>query len=257
MTERRLIIGGNWKMHKTPSEGVHAAKALRVKLINVSTVDVVICPPATGLVPIHAILRESNIKIGAQNLYWEDEGAFTGEISAPMLRDAGCDYVIVGHSERRHVFGESDDQLNKKVKKAMSAGLKVIFCVGETLAERNNGEMQTVVKKQIQLGLDGLTPAGSRDLVIAYEPVWAIGTGVTASPTQAEEMHGFVRHLLAKQFDETTASQIQIQYGGSVKPANADELLSQENIDGALVGGASLDPESFTAIVKAAEKITN
>jgi len=252
-----MIIGGNWKMHKTPSEGVQSAKALRVKLINLSDVDVVICPPAIDLVPIHGILRESNIKIGGQDLYWEDEGAYTGEISARMLRDSGCDYVIVGHSERRHVFGEGDEELNRKVRKALSEELKVIYCVGETLEERNNGEMETVVKRQITLGLDGVTPADPHDLVIAYEPVWAIGTGVTATPEQAEEMHGFVRQLIAEQFDNSTARQTQIQYGGSVKPGNAEELLSQQNIDGALVGGASLDPESFTAIVKAAEKITN
>ncbi len=243
-------------MFKTPSEAVSTAKALKVKLINVGAVDVVICPPATDLVPVYDILRNTAIQIGGQNLYWQDEGAFTGEISAKMLKDAGCNYVIVGHSERRHVFGEPDDELNRKVKKALAESLTPIFCIGETLEERNNGQMQTVVEKQVKRGLSGVELSDPADLVVAYEPVWAIGTGVNATPEQAEEMHSFVRELLSEQLGSGTAKAVRIQYGGSVKPENAEKLLSQPNIDGALVGGASLDAESFTGIIKAAEKVT-
>lgn len=242
-------------MFKTPGEAVNIAKALKVKLINVDDVDVVVCPPFTDLVPVNEILSGSNIKLGGQNLYWEDEGAFTGEISAKMLLDAGCGYVILGHSERRHVFGEKDSEINKKVQKALASGLTPIFCVGEKLEERQNGLTHKVVEEQVKAGLSGVEIKNAQDLVIAYEPVWAIGTGVNATPEQAEDVHMFIRELLRQIFSVSICEQIRIQYGGSVKPANARELLSQNNIDGALVGGASLDADSFTEIIKSAENI--
>lgn len=239
-------------MFKTPSEAVTTAKALKVKLSNVSDVDVVICPPFTDLVPVYQILSESNIRLGGQNFYWEDEGAFTGEVSADMLKDSGCQYVIVGHSERRHVFAESDEHINRKLKKALSSGLIPIFCIGEKLAQRNEGLTEKVLDEQIRKGLADINLSNASDLVIAYEPVWAIGTGVNATPEQAEEAHQFIRGVLSELLGDV-ATRIRIQYGGSVKPANAEQLLSQNNIDGALVGGASLDPDSFAAIIKSAE----
>lgn len=248
---RRIIIGGNWKMYKTPTEAFETASALRTTLGDVSAVDVVICPPAIDIPAVHQAIKGSDLKLGGQNLYWEEEGAFTGEISARMLVDAGCQYVILGHSERRHVFGETDSGINKKMKKALSSGLKPIFCVGEKLEEREAGSTQAVVGSQIKAGLAGVEFANPDDLVIAYEPVWAIGTGVNATPEQAEEVHHYIRDLLAELFGPAVAGKIRIQYGGSVKPENAKELLSKENIDGALVGGASLKPDSFAGIVNA------
>jgi len=252
MSDRRPIIGGNWKMYKTPSEAAETAKALRAQLAGVSGPDVVICPPATSLLAMRDILSGTRIKLGGQNFYWEEEGAFTGEISARMLIDAGCEFIVIGHSERRHVFGESDQDVNKKIKKALASGLKPIFCVGETLAEREAGKTEIVVGDQLHTGLAGITIAQPGNFVIAYEPVWAIGTGVNASPAQAEEVHKFIRELLSEIYGDANAGQVRLQYGGSVKPGNAAELLSQKNIDGALVGGASLDAESFSAIVAAA-----
>lgn len=237
-------------MYKTPSEAIRVAKALKVKLINVENVDVVICPPFPALVPVNEILKESNIKIGGQNLYWQDEGAFTGEVSAKMLLDAGCQYVVIGHSERRHVFGEKNNEINQKVKKALENGLIPMFCVGETLEERQNGLTEKVVEEQIREGLSGIEIKDASDLVVAYEPVWAIGTGETATPDQAEEVHRYIRELLSGLFSLSLGNQIRIQYGGSVKPSNAAELMSRENIDGALVGGASLNADSFTEIIK-------
>lgn len=240
-------------MYKTPSEAAATAKSLKVKLINVENVDVVVCPTSIDILAVREIVAGTNIKIGGQNMHHLDEGAFTGEISADMLKDAGCDYVVVGHSERRHVFGETDDEINKKVIKALAKGLVPIFCVGEKLEERNAGKTEEVVSRQLKAGLAGVELNSAEKLVIAYEPVWAIGTGVTASPEQAEEVHQFIRNLLVEIYGNDLAEQIRIQYGGSVKPANADELLGQPNIDGALVGGASLDPDSFTAIIKSAQ----
>lgn len=244
-------------MYKTPTEAAGAAKALKVKMVNVDNVDVVVCPSFTGIAAMHEIVRESNIKLGGQNLHWEDEGAFTGETSAGMLLDAGCDYVVIGHSERRHVFGETDEDINKKVLKALSAGLKPIFCIGEKLEQRNEGQTEEVVASQLRSGLRDVSISDPRDFIVAYEPVWAIGTGVNATPDQAEEVHKFTRELLGELFGSDAAHQIRIQYGGSVKPANASELLGQENIDGALVGGASLDPDSFAAIIKSAQQLSN
>lgn len=250
-----MIVGGNWKMFKTPTEGVNCAKALKVKVINITNVEIVVCPPFPDLVPVHEILRESRIKMGGQNLHWKDQGAFTGEVSAQMLRDAGCEYVIIGHSERRHIFGEKDGAINQKVLKAVAEGLRPIFCVGEKLEERKSGHTEKVVEQQVRAGLVGVELTGSDDLVVAYEPVWAIGTGENATPEQAEEVHKFIRTILSDIFSGEIAGGIRIQYGGSVKPANAEELLRQDNIDGALVGGASLDAESFAAIIKSAENL--
>lgn len=244
-------------MHKTPSEAVAAAKALKVKLINVERVEVVVCAPFTDLVPVYEIIKDSKIKVGGQNMHWEDHGAFTGEISAKMLKDSGCEYVIIGHSERRHIFGERDHDINKKVQKAIDYGLKPIFCVGEKLEQRKGGLTQTVVEEQIRLGLAHVSLADASKLVVAYEPVWAIGTGENATPMQAEEVQSFIRRLLAELFSKELSEEIRIQYGGSVNPKNAEELLRQENVDGALVGGASLDVDSFTAIIKTAEKVSN
>jgi len=244
-------------MFKTPSEARTLAKALKMKTVNISTVDVVVCPPATDLVPVKEILGETNVLIGGQNIHWEDEGAFTGEISAAMLLDAGCDYVIVGHSERRHVFGETDGGINQKVQKALEAGLKPIFCIGEKLDQREAGLTEKIIEGQIRAGLANTRFTSANDLVVAYEPVWAIGTGVTATPQQAQEVHALIRNLLCELFSPELGTSIRIQYGGSVKPGNADELLSQPDIDGALVGGASLDADSFTAIIKSAEKLMN
>lgn len=244
-------------MHKTPSEAVSTAKALKVKLINIKSVDVVVCPPFTDLLGVREILKESAVKLGGQNIHWADQGAFTGEVSAHMLKDAGCEFVILGHSERRHIFGEKDDEINRKVQKALEVGLKPIFCVGETLEQRKSGLTKQVVGEQIRGGLAGVDLADSAAVVVAYEPVWAIGTGENATPAQAEEVHGFIRELLAELYGESLASGLRIQYGGSVKPANARELLQQENVDGALVGGASLEADSFAGIVKAAEVVLN
>lgn len=244
-------------MYKTPSEAVSAAKALKVKLINIEAVEVVLCPPFTDLVPVYEIIKGTNIKIGGQNLYWEDQGAFTGEISARMLIDSGCEYVIIGHSERRHIFGERDQEINKKIRKAQENGLRPIFCVGEKLEQRKSGLTQKVIEEQIRNGLTQVRLQDSSDLVIAYEPVWAIGTGENATPGQAEEVQSFIRELMAELYSSELAAQLRIQYGGSVKPTNAEELMQQENIDGALVGGASLDVDSFTAIVKVAEKVNH
>jgi triosephosphate isomerase len=257
MKKRRMIVGGNWKMYKTPSEAVTAAKALKVRLINVERVDVVVCAPFTDLVPVSEIIKGSKIQLGGQNMHWEDQGAFTGEISAKMLKDSGCEYVIIGHSERRHIFGEKDEDINKKIRKALECGLRPIFCVGEKLEQRKNGLTQKVIEEQVKSGLAEVSLSDASELVVAYEPVWAIGTGENATPAQAEEVQGFIRKLLMEIYSKELAEEIRIQYGGSVKPANAEELLSQENVDGALVGGASLDVDSFTAIIKIAEKVSN
>lgn len=244
-------------MHKTPSEATTAARALTVELTDLERVEVVICPPFTDLVPVYEIIKDSKIKLAGQNMHWEDQGAFTGEISAKMLKESGCEYVIIGHSERRHRFGEKDDDINKKIRKALDYGLKPIFCVGEKLEQRKRRLTQTVVEEQIRLGLAEVELSSASELVVAYEPVWAIGTGENATPTQAEEAQRFIRKLLAELFSKELAEEIRIQYGGSVNSTNAEKLLSQENVDGALVGGASLDVDSFSSIIKAAEKVSH
>lgn len=247
---RKLIIAGNWKLNYTEKEAVELVTALKNELGDISTVDIVVCPVFTALPVVHDILLESNIGLGAQNMHWEDAGAFTGEVSAPMLKDIGVEYVIIGHSERRQYFGETDATVNKRLKAALKHGLTPIVCVGENLAEREKGRTFEVLEKQCRGGLDGLEAEEIEKIIIAYEPVWAIGTGRTATPQQAQEAHKFVRDLLAEMYDDDTAQTVRIQYGGSVKPDNSASLMSQPDIDGALVGGASLKAETFTEIIR-------
>jgi triosephosphate isomerase len=252
-TMRRKVIAGNWKMHKDLSE----SQNLISKLINELrkedvNCDIIICPPFTSLSEAAGLVKNTKVKLGAQNMHFEDKGAFTGEISAAMLKSVGCEYVILGHSERRAIFNESDEFINKKIKKALSSGLKPIFCIGETLQQRESGIMNDVIKRQVTEGLQHISKGEMEKVIIAYEPVWAIGTGVTATPQQAQEVHAYVRKLINNIFGEDTAQELIIQYGGSVKPDNAGELLSQSDIDGALVGGACLEADSFLKIIKSA-----
>ncbi len=249
-TKRKLIIAGNWKMNKTSVEAIELATALNREIGDVSEVDMVVCPVFTALSDVHEVLLDSNIKLGAQNMHWEVSGAFTGEISGSMLKSIGVDYVIIGHSERRQYFGETNESVNKKIKSALKAGLLPILCVGENLKEREENRTFAVVQNHLDGGLVGLTAEDMQKLVIAYEPVWAIGTGKTATPAQAQEVHAFIRQRLVQLFSEEIAAGVRIQYGGSVTPENITELAAQEDIDGALVGGASLKPESFVKIVK-------
>jgi len=240
-------------MNTTASEVETLLNALKPLVQDVKDVDVAVCPPFPYLISASRILRGTGIRLGAQNMAWEESGAFTGEVSGRMLRDAGCDLVILGHSERRHIFGETDDMIHRKIKKALECGLHPIVCVGETLEEREAEETKTVIQAQVEGCLGALTKEEMEKITVAYEPVWAIGTGKTATPEQAQEVHGFIRGWLKHQFSEKISGQTRIQYGGSVKPENAAELLSQPDIDGALVGGASLRADSFAAIVKAGE----
>ncbi len=249
-----MIIAGNWKMNKDIKETFDFLLPLKNNLIGQNlNVEVVVCPPFTSLFIASDILRETNIKIGAQNMFYEVEGAYTGEISPKMLKSVRCEYVILGHSERRRYFGETDEIVNKKVKKAIEFGLKPIVCVGETLEERENGETFKVLEKQIKGVLEGLTYEQMRNVVIAYEPVWAIGTGRNATPDQAQEAQRFIRELVTGLFNDGIAQNLTIQYGGSVTPENAYSLLSQPDVDGALVGGASLKVDAFLKIIKAGE----
>ncbi len=245
---RKLLIAGNWKMHKTVPEALELVRELKTLVSDVTDRDILVCPPFTALHPVGRELEGSNIALGGQNMFYEEEGAFTGEISPLMLKDVGCSYVILGHSERRHIFGETDDLINKKVISAAKHRLTPILCVGETLEERESGETEKVVERQVREGLKGLSPES--ELVIAYEPVWAIGTGKTATPELAQEVHSFIRSILSDIFGEEKAERTRILYGGSVKPQNAKGLLEMPDIDGALVGGASLKAESFAKIVK-------
>ena len=247
--ERKLIIAGNWKMNKTVGEATDLIEALKHELGTQTEVDVVVCPPFTALNAVSAILKDSRIQLGAQNMSEQGYGAFTGEITAGMLRDLLVHYVILGHSERREYHKEFDVLVNAKAKAALAAGLKPIVCVGETLAQREGGQTDKIVGDQIAGSLAGLDNNQLKDMVIAYEPVWAIGTGKTATPEQAQEMHAFIRSEISKSHGEDIAKAIRIQYGGSVKPANARELLSLPDVDGALVGGASLEVRSFTEII--------
>jgi len=247
---RKTIIAGNWKMNKTSLEAIELVNLLKRDLSEVTDVDIVVCPPFTALTDVHELLNESNICLGAQNLYWEDEGAFTGEISAPMIKEAGAQYVIIGHSERRQFFGETNETVNKKIKTALKWELIPIVCVGEVLQEREDDKTFDVIMRQVEESLVGLGPVEMEKIIMAYEPVWAIGTGKTATPDQAQEVHKYIRELLTKIYNENVAAAVRIQYGGSVKPENTAELMSQKDIDGALVGGASLKSESFIKIVK-------
>ena len=246
---RRRIIAGNWKMNMTPSEAVKLVDTLK-DLVKNDAVDVVYCVPAIDIVPVVEAVKGSNVQIGAENFYIEDKGAFTGEISAPMLVDAGVKYVIMGHSERRDIFGEDDILINAKVKKAFAAGLTPILCCGESLALRKAGTYVEWIKRQITWDLTGVTADQVKNLVIAYEPIWAIGTGETATADQAEEVCAMIRETIADLYDAPTAEAVRIQYGGSMNASNAAELLSKPNIDGGLIGGASLKPD-FGQIVNA------
>ena len=246
---RRPLIAGNWKMNLTKADSLALVRALKAALPAAGTVDVAVCPPSVYLDAVVAEVQGSAIGVGAQNVYHEANGAFTGELSTAMLVDIGCRYVILGHSERRHILGETSAAVNRKLKAALQAGLIPIVCVGETLAEREAGQTTDIVQEQLSGSLAGLTAAEAGRVVIAYEPVWAIGTGKTATPAQAEEVHADLRRMLTNRYNAATAQEMRIQYGGSVKPDNAAELMAQPNIDGALVGGASLKADSFLGII--------
>jgi triosephosphate isomerase len=247
---RMPFIAGNWKMNKTVGESVDFARQLKSSAQGIEGVEMAIAPPYTALYAIQKEIGDSSIRLAAQNLFWEEKGAFTGEVSPLMLKELGCHYVIIGHSERRQFFGETDNTVNRKIKAAIAQGLKPIFCVGETLKEREDGKTFSVIERQVKGGLIELKPEAIQDLVVAYEPVWAIGTGKTATPEQAEEVHRFIREKLSQVYSKELAGEIRIQYGGSVTPENVKGLMNQENIDGALVGGASLKVDSFMKIVR-------
>ncbi|MFC1667345.1 triose-phosphate isomerase [Candidatus Omnitrophota bacterium] len=247
---RRSIIAGNWKMNKTVEESVDVAVGLKRKFYTFAEADIVICPPFTALSKVSDEIIDSSIMLGAQDMYWEGKGAFTGEISPNMLKDVGCRYIIVGHSERRHIFGETDEDVNRKLLVVLKHGMVPIMCVGEKIEERDNGMTFEVLEKQLTRGLKDLSKEDVARIVIAYEPVWAIGTGRTASPQQAQEAHRFIREFIERSYNKDVSLKIRIQYGGSVKPDNIAQLMVQEDIDGALVGGASLDVNSFTEIVQ-------
>ncbi len=248
--QRKPIIAGNWKMYKLVAEAVATAISLRPLVVNVNHCEVIIAPPFTALKVVADRLEGSNIKIAGQNCAGEAKhGAHTGEIAADMLRDAGCTHVIVGHSERRHVYGETDSMVHRKTQAALAAGLTIILCVGETLVQREAGNAESVVRGQLEGGLRGLTSSDLARIIVAYEPVWAIGTGQTATPEQAQEMHAFIRRVFAERHTEDAADALRILYGGSVKPDNITGLMERTDLDGALVGGASLDAETFAQIV--------
>ncbi len=250
---RRPIIGGNWKMNKgVPFEAIDMLKKLIPLVKNINNVDIVITPPYTALISAIEFTKNTNIMIGAQNMYFEEKGAFTGEISPIFLKELGCDYVILGHSERRDILKETDEVINKKLKKALNFNLKPIVCIGEHLKERESNKTKGFIEKQFRLSFKDLSDEEMQKTVIAYEPIWAIGTGRTATPEQAEDIHIFIRDLIASGYNSKTAKAVRIQYGGSIKPSNAKYIFKKENIDGGLVGGASLQAESFGEIVKAA-----
>ncbi|MFP4033520.1 MAG: triose-phosphate isomerase [Desulfococcaceae bacterium] len=247
---RAPFIAGNWKLHKTVDEARESARELNERVRDVRDVEVMIAPPFTALAPVAAELEGGPVSLGAQNLFWEETGAYTGEVSGPMLASAGCRYVIIGHSERRQFFGETDETVNRRLRAALRAGLRPILCVGETEGEREAEKTFSVLDKQLRNGVKGLLSNDLADLVIAYEPVWAIGTGKTATREQAQEAHQFLRKTLSEIFDSGFAEARRIQYGGSVKPGNIAELMAMPDIDGALVGGASLNAEDFSRIVR-------
>ncbi len=249
---RTPFVAGNWKLNKTSDEAEILARGVVGAVSGVTGVDVAICPPFTALERVSSVVCCTGVGLGAQNMYWEAEGAFTGEVSAPMLLTCGCEYVILGHSERRQFFGETDETVNRRLKAALSAGLKPIVCVGESFDERQNDVTEQVVEAQMRGALNGISADDAQGITLAYEPVWAIGTGLTATPEQAEAVHAFLRQVLAQLYHDDVSQNIRIQYGGSVKPDNAAELFEQDNIDGGLIGGASLEADDFAAIVKAA-----
>lgn len=245
------LLAGNWKMHKTVAEAVELVEALQAGLAGEANPNrqVLVCPPFTALYPLAPLLAGGPIALGAQNMHYAEQGAFTGEVSPLMLFDVGCRYVIIGHSERRQIFGEDDALINKKVRSAVAHELVPVLCIGETKPQRDSGQAEPVTLGQLQAGLNGLVAEQVRDAVIAYEPVWAIGTGDTATPDDAQAMHAAIRDALTTTYDQATADAVRILYGGSVKPDNVDELMAQPDIDGALVGGASLEADSFLRIV--------
>jgi triosephosphate isomerase len=247
---RKKFIAGNWKLNKNVAEAVAFAKDLKARVAGISNIQMAIAPVFTAIYSVAQELKGTNVEVAAQDCYWESEGAFTGEVSVPLLKEAGVTQVIIAHSERRQFFGETNETANKKVKATLAGGLGAILCVGESLAEREANKTFAVVESHVQGSLVGLTPQEIKNVVIAYEPVWAIGTGKTASPAQAQEVHAFIRGLLAKLFNAEVAAATRIQYGGSVKPDNVAELMGMPDIDGALVGGASLKADSFEKLVK-------
>ena len=246
---RKTVVAGNWKMNKDLNESVSLVSEIKNQVTDNDNVKVIVCPPFTSLETVSALLKDTAIGLGAQNMCAEESGAFTGAISATMVKSVGCQYVILGHSERRTIFNETDELINKKIKKAIEHKLIPIFCIGETLEERESGEMKKVIETQVRGGLSGISEADLSELIVAYEPVWAIGTGKTASPEQAQEVHAFIRGLVAEMYSADFAENVVMQYGGSVKPDNAKELLGQPDIDGALVGGACLKADSFAGII--------
>lgn len=252
---RKPIIAGNWKMNKTVEEAIVLANAIKRDVFDIENVEIVLCPPFTSLGDVKDVILETNISLGAQNMHWEAEGAKTGEISSKMLKQIGCKYVIIGHSERRAYFGETNQTVNRKVDAALKNGLFPIMCVGEKLEERESGKTFDVISGHVEGGLANIGPEEILNAVIAYEPVWAIGTGKNATPDQAQEVHKFIRGLLAKKYGKNTSEKIRIQYGGSVKPSNIESLIKEKDIDGALVGGASLKSESFVELVKKSSQV--
>ena len=252
---RHPFIAGNWKMHKTVHEAVVFVKELRSLVKDVDDVEIVVAPPFTAVHAAAEAARNSNVGVAAQHLHWEPSGAFTGEVSGPMIREAGAEYVIIGHSERRQYFGETDETVNRRLRAALDAGLVPIVCIGETLEEREAGRTLDVLDRQIDGGLAGMSGAQVASLVLAYEPVWAIGTGRTATSAQAQEAHAHIRRRLHERFGENAAAGCHVIYGGSVKPSNTRDLVSQPDVDGALVGGASLEVESFLEIIQQARQI--
>jgi len=251
---RRPIVAANWKMNATLAEATELAGEVQRLTAGATDVDIVVCPPFTALAAVANLLQGSPLAVGAQNVHWETSGAYTGEISLPMLQDLGCAFVILGHSERRALFGETDANVNRKARAAMDAGLTPIVCVGESLEQRESGRTEEVVERQIEQSLEGFGVALSR-VVVAYEPVWAIGTGRTATPEQAQQVHAFIRDRLTSEAGSEVAQGIRLQYGGSVKPGNAAELFGQSDVDGGLIGGAALDAGSFAEIVRAARRL--
>ena len=251
---RKVIIAGNWKMNKTAAEGRELVEALKAELTCscYDQVDIVVCPPFTTIGAVVEAAKGSRVKVGAQNIHWAANGAFTGEISADMLKSAGVEYVIIGHSERRQYFGETDATVNSRLKAAIAAGLKPIVCIGELLEEREGGLTEKVLTTQIRGGFDGITGEEMAEVVVAYEPVWAIGTGKTATPDIAQETHAHIRKELAAMFGDEVAAKVRIQYGGSMKADNARELVAQADIDGGLIGGAALKADSFVALINEA-----
>ena len=249
MPERRPLIAGNWKMYKTGPEAADAARALKSLVAGTAGVDIMIAPTFTALSQVNAEIQGSNIGLGAQNMHWASEGAYTGEISAGMLRACGCSYVILGHSERRQYFGETDQNVNRKLRAAIQGGLAPVLCIGETEAQRDAGETFSILDKQVLNGLEGFVSGELQSLTVAYEPVWAIGTGKTATTEQAQEVHAYLRSWFSGHFDADFAQGLRILYGGSVKPSNVKELMAMPDVDGALVGGASLEADSFSQLV--------